>query len=228
MTAWLRGPHQMVETMSVRNAGAMRSIGTVQRHATWPVNTGSSAPTVCRRTIDLMPSAPTTRSARQGSPCSNDTLTASGASSQRHRARIQHQCLRIERMHGGAQCIVQIVAVQLEVGRTVPLFVGFAQRQAVQQLAVVETAELERLGPHRMWLERCAQTQAIEHLHRVGAHLDTGTDLAEHGRLFGDANAVPALQQRGRGRQAAEAGADDRDVEPRRHRDVNRRGCAAP
>ena len=147
---------------------------------------------------------------------------------QRHGAGIEHQRLRIERVHGRAQRIVQVVAVQLKVRCAVALLVRLAQRQAMQQLAVVEAAELERLRPHRVRLQRRAQAQAIEHLHRIGAHLDAGADLAERGRLLGDAHAVPALQQRGGGGQAAEAGADDRDVQPRSHAGSVRRRCAAP
>ena len=139
------------------------------------------------------------------------------ALAQRGGASAEHQRLRVERGHRCAQRIVQIAPVQLKVRRAVALLVLLAQRQAVQQLAVVEAAELERLGPHRQRLESGAQIEPIEHLHRVGAHLDACTDLAEHRRLLGHAHAMAALQQRGRSGQPAEAGADDRDVQARRH-----------
>ena len=81
---------------------------------------------------------------------------------------------------------------------------------------------------HRLRVESGAQIEAIEHLHRVGAHLDACTDLAEHRRLFGHAHAMAALQQRrGRG-QPAEAGADDRNVQAWRHRGTRSERARGP
>ena len=64
-----------------------------------------------------------------------------------------------------------------------------------------------------------AQADAVQHLHRVGAHLDARADFAQLRRLLGHAHAVPALlQHRGCG-QTTQAGTDDQDVH---HRRLNR------
>jgi hypothetical protein len=130
-------------------------------------------------------------------------------------AGIEHDRLRIHGVHRPLQRQVQVAAVDLEVRRTVALRMLFAQRQPVQHLAAVEAAEFERLGQHAGARDRLAQAQHIEHLHRVGAHLDAGAHLAELRRLLVDPHAMAALQQRGGRGQAAEAGTDDGDVHAR-------------
>ena len=125
---------------------------------------------------------------------------------------VQHDGLGVKAAHGVLQGEVQVAAMDLEVGRAVLLLVLLAERNLVQQLAGVEAAEFEGLGPHGCRLEARAHADVIEHLDRVGAHLDARAHLAELGRLFEDAHLVAALQKGCGGGQPAQARADDDDV----------------
>ncbi|MNC87862.1 hypothetical protein D3C83_36260 [compost metagenome] len=62
-----------------------------------------------------------------------------------------------------------------------------------------------------MRLDRLQHAQALEHAAHVRPHLDAVADLAEHRRLLQHAYA-PALPGEGeRGREPADAAADDQD-----------------
>ena len=73
-------------------------------------------------------------------------------------------------------------------------------------------APVPQLPPRRQHLhlpQRLFKSERIKHARAVRADLHAGADFAQHGRLFVDDDVEAALQQRKRGRQPADAAADD-------------------
>src|SRR5437764_13713840 len=110
--------------------------------------------------------------------------------------------------------------MQVVVRRAVVALVGVGERNLVQELAVVEAPEfvLPRLDAHLV--ERFAQSQLVEHLDRIRALLDTGTELGELRRLLEDMHFEAALQEAGGGGEPTEARTGDEDL--------SRHGCPPP
>ena len=91
-------------------------------------------------------------------------------------------------------------------------------RRALQGAAVVPAPLVHGERPHAGAIERRLEAEADQQARGVGADLDAGADLADARRLLVDMDVEPGLQQMQRGRQAADAAADDGDFHVSAHR----------
>ena len=97
-----------------------------------------------------------------------------------------------------------------QIGRAVfRLGVG-AERQFVRQRAGVPVAVGPGVRLERGGADARLKPDAAQHPHRVRAHLDAGAEANEARRLLVDVRLDAALVERGRKREPAHAGADDR------------------
>ena len=114
------------------------------------------------------------------------------------------------RGHTRSERLVQVAAVHQQIGRAVFRFSVCAKRQLVRQLAGVPVAigpgvRLERGGANA-WLK----PDAAQHPHCIRAHLDASAEANKARRLLVDLCIDAALVERGRKREPAHPGADDR------------------
>ena len=109
-------------------------------------------------------------------------------------------------------------------GRTIELFAARVERRALQGAAVLPATLMSAEGPHRFFVERRAESQAIQDAGRVRPHVDSAADFGQLGRLLVDLDVEAGSVQGDRGGETAEAGADDGDSERRdaRHDDAGR------
>ena len=118
------------------------------------------------------------------------------------------------RADGIGQQPVQIAPVQHDVRRAVALARGRAEIEPVPGLAGAPVPDHAAGRQHLDALERVFEAERVQHAGAVGADLDAGADLLELGRLLVDLDVEPALEQRQRGGQPADAAADDDDLCP--------------
>ena len=108
----------------------------------------------------------------------------------------------------------EVGAMELPVGPPVARYRRSTQRHPRHQPAVAVVAKLDRLrrgGERGGGLE---QPERGQHRHAVRRDLDAGPDLAQRRRLLEHPHPRPAARQRQRRREAADAGADHRDLPP--------------
>src|SRR6266700_2355837 len=112
---------------------------------------------------------------------------------------------------GLQQRAVKVAAVHDGVGRAeVPAELRPAGD--ARELAVGERIDEDQVpGEYRLRLQVLHHSQPVEHAVGVGPLLDAVADLAELGRLLEDLRAHAAAGERERGRDAADAAADDED-----------------
>ena len=109
------------------------------------------------------------------------------------------------------QGVVQVAAMEREIGRAVARFDRGAERMIVGDFAGISIAvercrRGERNLPHAL-----LDAQAAMHLERVRALLDAGADARKLLRLLIDLGHDAALEQRRCERETTDAGTDDRD-----------------
>ncbi len=113
--------------------------------------------------------------------------------------------------HGGAQKLRKVAAMEVIVRRAERCLDLGPERRALQGAAVVPAPLVNGERPHAGAIERRLEAEADQQARGVGADLDAGADLADARRLLVDMDVEPGLQQVQRGRQAADAAADDGD-----------------
>ena len=108
--------------------------------------------------------------------------------------------------HGREQRVVQIAAVHAQIRRVVE---ALRHRQFARDLAGVADPVEMRIGRERKLAQPLLDADAAQHLHRVRHHLDAGADARKARSLLVDLHVDADLAQRGGGRKATHAGADD-------------------
>ena len=106
---------------------------------------------------------------------------------------------------------MQIAAVKHHVGKSVALDRDRAEIEQLPGLAGAPEPDFLAGDDDAEPLRRLAEAQRIEHARAVGADLHAGAELLELRRLLVDVDADALPDQRQRGGQAADAGADDRN-----------------
>jgi hypothetical protein len=115
------------------------------------------------------------------------------------------------RRHDRRQSLVQIAAMEREIGRAVPRLDRRSERMIVGDLAADRVAVEGSCGRERDVAQARLDAEPAVDLHCVRALLNAGTDPRELLRLLVDLGADAALPQRRRQSEPADAGADDRD-----------------
>ena len=85
------------------------------------------------------------------------------------------------------------------------------ERESLDHLAGVVQPEHIGAGLYARPGDGVAQAEVPQHMHRIGADLDAGADLAQLRRLFVDLDVVARLHQARCGGKPAEAGAGDKN-----------------
>ena len=116
------------------------------------------------------------------------------------------------------QDLVEVAAVDDHVAGAERGLAGIAHVVAEHGLAGVELAADPVFRPEPDLEKLLFDAGGAQHLHRVGAEIDSGAKPLERGRLLVDPHAKAALFQEGRGDQPAEPRADDRYLPIRAHR----------
>ena len=116
------------------------------------------------------------------------------------------------------QDLVEVAPVNDHVAGAERRLAGVAHVVAEHGLAGIELAADPVFRPEPDLEELRLDSGGAQHLHRVGAEIDAGTEPLEGGRLLVDADAKAALFQERRGDQPAEPRADDRDFPIGAHR----------
>src|SRR2546425_4342582 len=80
----------------------------------------------------------------------------------------------------------QVGAMNGQMGRAVELLAARIERRALQRAAVLPAPLVSAAGPHRLAVERGAETQAIQDARRVRPHVDPAADFGQFGRLLVD------------------------------------------
>jgi hypothetical protein len=111
----------------------------------------------------------------------------------------------------GHQGVMQVAAMEREIGRAVSPFELAPERMIVGHVAGGGIAIERRRGVKRNLAQAILDTQPTQHAHRVRALLDAGADPREFVRLLVDCDRNAALVQRRRRGESADAGADDGD-----------------
>lgn len=86
------------------------------------------------------------------------------------------------------------------------------KRKAPDLLATVMQAKNVSLRPHAFGQDLGSDADMIEHMHRIGADLNAGTNLAEARRLLKDFNRVAGLEETAGRAQAADTAACDQNL----------------
>ena len=180
----------------------------MQRQHICSVKRGWSAPNICARMAERMPSAPMTASPSASLP-SAKRATAHAIAGGRTDAGLAQadDVVRQRRTHHA----VQVGPVRSHVGRAV-----FLGRDRLERLARAQAGVVPLDRDHVDRLEGVAaklvfQPERAEYLDRVRADLDAGADLLEPRRTFVDLDLDAALAQRDRRREPADAAAHDDD-----------------
>src|SRR5687767_6540258 len=111
---------------------------------------------------------------------------------------------------------MEIAAMKHQMRRAEAPCRGLAELEPVPGLACAPVAQFAGDGQHPDFGERLFEAERVEDARAVRSKLDAGTDLLELVRLFIDLDVEPAFEQCERGREPADAAADDDDL-VRRH-----------
>ena len=129
------------------------------------------------------------------------------------RARAEPDRIGLERAHRVDQRVVQVGAMDHEIGRAVARDRFGAEVEQLPGLAGIPQPDFlaGRLAPDAA--DRVFQPEREQHARAVGRDLHAGAELGEPVRLLVDRDVVAVAQQRERGREAADARADDQDAQ---------------
>ena len=125
------------------------------------------------------------------------------------RALVQMNDVLLEFAGLGGQQVVQVGAMKLVIGRLVQAFVFLGEAETADFLAGVMQPENIGARPNGRLSDGWSQSQIVEHMHGICAHLDAGADFAQHGRLFVNLDIVAGLHQAGSGGQPSQPCAGD-------------------
>ncbi len=131
---------------------------------------------------------------------------------QPHAPRAEGDGVGLGGAHAFDQGLVQVVAMQGQIGRAIERHRHRADVEALPALAGVPQPDPLGFGGEGAGHHRRLQAQVEQHPRSIGAELNPGADLAQRRRLFVDLH-VEAAPEQGQGAgQAADAGADDGDA----------------
>ena len=111
----------------------------------------------------------------------------------------------------GHERVHQIGAVHVQVWKAVRRDGGRAEHGGRNDVAVLPVAHLGAFRHERDVAQALLQPEFEQHANTIRAELDAGADLAEMRRLFEHVHVEPAAPERERGRQPANAAADDQN-----------------
>ena len=109
----------------------------------------------------------------------------------------------------------QVGAVNGHVRRAVQLLARRIERRPLQGAAVLPAALVGEARTHALAIQPFGKAQPVQDADRVRRHVDAAADLVQLGRLLVDIDLESGAKQRHRGREAADAAADNRDPEGR-------------
>ena len=95
------------------------------------------------------------------------------------------------------QALVKVGPVKLIVRRTVQPFMLIGQRKLTNDLAGIMESKDISAGPNRQVGKCLAKTEVVKNMHRIGAELYAGADLAQLRRLLVDLDVIARLHQTG-------------------------------
>jgi hypothetical protein len=134
------------------------------------------------------------------------------------------------RREAGGDDREQVRAMHGEMRHAVELFAAWVEWRSLQRASILPAPLVAADGTHGLPVERFPEAEPIEDTRRVRREVDAAPNLRQLRRLLVDSDLEAGLAQRHRGGEAADTGADDRDLErcaghlsagrPRRHRFV--------
>jgi hypothetical protein len=114
------------------------------------------------------------------------------------------------------QCIVesldQVSPVDMEIVSAPAIDRRLAERDVEQPTTAAAHPHFQSLGTERILENAGGYSQLIEHLHAIGAELDTRADFIQHAGLFENENLVSKMIERQSGGQAPNASACYQDA----------------
>ena len=120
--------------------------------------------------------------------------------------------LGIEVARARGQNFVEVGPVQLNVWRAMQPFVLLRQGKSLDHFAGVVEPENISARTDADPRDRIAETEISQHVHGVGADLDTRPHLGELRRLFVDLDTMTRLHQATRRRESTDAGAGNQNL----------------
>jgi len=176
---------------------------------------------IALRTVEWMPSAPTTTSASAVAPLWNCTSTRSVCC-----LSPTHRWSRCSTPRGTAADKRSSRSARLEVivRRAEVKFACVGQRLSSKLAPVVPSADDNCVRPHSHAAHRLRKPEPIQDSRRVRAYLDAGADLAQFSGLLEDLNVEAGASKRQRRREPTDPRSDDDNshVRARRLRTVLR------
>ena len=97
----------------------------------------------------------------------------------------------------GSEQIVKVSPVKLIVWRAVQPLMLIGQRKLTNDLAGIMESKDISAGPNRQFGNCLAKTEVVKNMHRIGAELYAGTDLAQLRCLLIDLDVIARLHQTG-------------------------------
>src|SRR5262245_46055903 len=119
--------------------------------------------------------------------------------------------IRLERADRIGEHRVQVAAMHEDIGEAVEIDRRLAEIEQLPGLAGAPQLDLLAGGDDLDRLQRFREAERMQHARAVGADLNAGADLLELRRLLVDLDVDAAAQQPERGREPADAAADDDD-----------------
>ncbi len=201
------GPCQLVPAIGMPLGS--RSAGMAARQAMQPVNCGRPAPNTPARTAECTPSAPIEQPAARRAAVAQmqEDLTRGLLHADAGGAELDRIGLHWRTASASTRC--RVAPVHEQVGRAISLGRNGAKVEKLPRAPCLPVPDHLRLGLDRACAQRRLEPQRVQDPRAVGADLHARADLAQLGCLLVHTDVDAATQQRQRGREAADARADN-------------------